>query len=93
MALVSIPIASRTKPPETAARGFKEIQDMINRYAPKSRRDKIAIISGEWGYTSKNKGVSLETQGDFAVRQQISNLLNGVPLSIWSRLEKRRHEP
>jgi hypothetical protein len=77
------PYRQPNKPPETAARGFKEIRDMINRYAPKSRQDKIAIISGEWGYTSKNKGVSLETQGDFAVRQQLSNLLNGVPLSIW----------
>ncbi|HEX4121676.1 MAG TPA: cellulase family glycosylhydrolase [Verrucomicrobiae bacterium] len=77
------PYRQPTKPPETAARGFKEIRDMINRYAPESRRDKIAIISGEWGYSSNRKGVSLETQGDFAVRQQLSNLLNGVPLSIW----------
>jgi hypothetical protein len=27
--------------------------------------------------------VSLETQGAFAARQQLCNLLNGVPLSIW----------
>jgi hypothetical protein len=77
------PYRQPTKPPETAARGFKEIRDMINRYAPESRRGKIAIISGEWGYSSNRKGASLETQADFAVRQQLSNLLNGVPLSVW----------
>ncbi|HEX3719778.1 MAG TPA: cellulase family glycosylhydrolase [Verrucomicrobiae bacterium] len=77
------PYRQPTKPPETAARGFKEIREMINRYAPESRRGKIAIISGEWGYSSNRKGVSLETQADFAVRQQLANLLNGVPLSIW----------
>src|SRR5207249_1326428 len=36
-----------------------------------------------WGYSSHTTGVSLETQAAFAVRHQFSNLLNGVPLSIW----------
>jgi hypothetical protein len=43
----------------------------------------MPILSGEWGYSTHRKGVSLETQADFAVRQQLLNLLNGVPLSIW----------
>ena len=43
----------------------------------------MPILSGEWGYSSHTKGVSLETQAAFAVRQQLSNLLNNVPLSIW----------
>jgi hypothetical protein len=77
------PYRAPTKPPETAARGFKQLREMIDRYAPDSKRGKIPVISGEWGYSSNRKGVSLETQAVFAVRQQLSNLANGVPLSIW----------
>ena len=43
----------------------------------------MPILSGEWGYSTHAHGVSLETQAAYAVRQQLSNLLNGVPLSIW----------
>jgi hypothetical protein len=43
----------------------------------------MPIISGEWGYASHSRGVSLEKQADFIVRQQLANLLQGVPLSIW----------
>ncbi len=56
---------------------------MIDRFAPESKRKAIPILSGEWGYSSNRRGVSLETQAQYAVRQQLSNLLNGVPLSIW----------
>ena len=35
------------------------------------------------GIRPAKRGVSLETQAAFAARQQLSNLLNGVPLSIW----------
>ena len=44
----------------------------------------MPILSGEWGYATHAKGgVSLETQAAFIVRQQLANLLNGIPLSIW----------
>jgi len=44
----------------------------------------MPILSGEWGYATHAKGgVSLETQAAFIARQQLANLLNGVPLSIW----------
>ena len=56
---------------------------MIERYAPTSKKDRIPVLSGEWGYSTHKGGVSLETQAAFAARQQLSNLLNGVPLSIW----------
>ena len=51
--------------------------------APPAKKNRIPIISGEWGYSTHRRGVSLETQAAFAARQQLSNLLNGVPLSIW----------
>jgi hypothetical protein len=56
---------------------------MIERYAPPSKKAQMPILSGEWGYSTWKRGVSLDTQAAFAARQQLSNLLNGVPLSIW----------
>src|SRR5437899_1618961 len=67
--------------PETAAADYKKLRELIEQYAPPSRTQ-MPILSGEWGYSSHTKGVSLETQAAFAVRQQLSNLLNNVPLSI-----------
>ena len=43
----------------------------------------MPILSGEWGYSTWKKGVSLDEQAAYAVRQQLVNLLNNVPLSIW----------
>lgn len=70
-------------PPESAAADFHKLRELIERYAPESRKNKIPILSGEWGYSSFTKGVSLETQAAFAVRQQLFNLLEGVRLSVW----------
>jgi polysaccharide biosynthesis protein PslG len=77
------PYRSPDRPPETAAADYKKLRELIDRYAPALKRGKIPILSGEWGYASNTKGVSLETQAAFAVRQQLSNLLSGIPLSIW----------
>ena len=77
------PYRSPKNPPETAASDYQKLRTLIDRYAPQSRKETIPILSGEWGYSTHNHGVSLETQGAFAARQQLSNLLNGVPLSIW----------
>ncbi len=57
------------------------MRELIAHCAPKGR--KIPILSGEWGYSSYTKGVSLQTQADFIARQQLFNLLSGVPVSIW----------
>lgn len=76
------PYRNPKQPPETAAADYKRLRDLIARYAPPGRKN-MPILSGEWGYSTHRKGVSLETQADFAVRQQLSNLLNNVPLSIW----------
>ena len=73
----------RSKPPETAAEDFQRLRKLIERYASDDAKKRIPIFSGEWGYSSNTKGVSMETQAAFMVRQQLSNLLNGIPLSIW----------
>src|SRR6266542_2669469 len=40
-----------------------------------------------------SKGVSLETQAAFIARQQLSNLLNGVPISIWYDWKNDGNDP
>lgn len=77
------PYRNATKPPETAAADYLKLRELIDRHLPEAKRGKLPILSGEWGYSSHEKGVSLETQAAFAARQQLSNLLNGIPLSIW----------
>ncbi len=69
--------------PETAKADYEKLRTLMDRYAPVARRGHIPVISGEWGYSTCVKGVSLETQAAYLVRQQLANLLNGVPLSIW----------
>ena len=87
------PYRAPNQPPETAAADYKRLRELIDRCAPESKRGKIRILSGEWGYASNTKGVSLETQAAFAVRQQLCNLLNGVPLSIWYDWKNDGHDP
>jgi hypothetical protein len=77
------PYRSYSKAPETAAEDYKKVRALIERYAPNARKRKMPILSGEWGYASHTKGVSLETQAAFLARQQLANLLSGVPISIW----------
>jgi hypothetical protein len=70
--------------PETAAGDYRRLKEMIERYAPASKKGKIVILNGEWGYaTQQNGGLPLETQAAFAARQQLTTLLCGVPVSIW----------
>jgi hypothetical protein len=76
------PYRDYRKPPETAAEDYAKLRVLIQRYAPAGKKN-LPIISGEWGYATHTKGVSLETQAAFIVRQQLANLYAGVPISIW----------
>ena len=77
------PYRKPSKPPETAASDYEKLRELIDRNTPPGRKGRVPILSGEWGYSTCKRGVSLETQAAFAARQQLVNLLNGVPLSIW----------
>jgi hypothetical protein len=77
------PYRNYSKAPETAAEDYRKLRGLIERYAPSEAKKRIPIVSGEWGYASHAKGVTLEKQAAFAVRQQLANLLEGVPISIW----------
>jgi len=68
--------------PETAGADYLRLRGLIERYAPPSKKF-LPIISGEWGYPTHTKGVSLEIQAAFIARMQLANLLNHVPISIW----------
>jgi len=74
------PYRAKNKAPETAASDYEKLRELIAKH---SQGRQIPIISGEWGYSSWSKNVSVETQAAFLVRQQISNLLKGIPISIW----------
>ena len=77
------PYRNPQRPPETAAPDYEKLRALIARYTPAPKPGRIPILSGEWGYSTWKRGVTLETQAAFAARQQLVNLLNGVLLSIW----------
>lgn len=77
------PYRGPQRSPETAAADYQKLRQLIETCLPAAKRGRIPILSGEWGYSTFSRGVSLETQAAFAARQQLVNLLSGVPLSIW----------
>jgi hypothetical protein len=77
------PYRSPKDPPETADADYKRLRELIARYALNPQKKEVPILSGEWGYSTYTKGVSLQAQADFIARQQLSNLYCGVPVSIW----------
>lgn len=87
------PYRNYTRSPETVAPDYAKLQVLMDRYAPAPKQGKIPILSGEWGYATHTKGLSLETQAQFAVRQQLVNLLHNVPLSIWYDLKNDGNDP
>jgi hypothetical protein len=77
------PYRDYKKPPESAGTDYSKLRELIENHAPATKKNQIPILSGEWGYATHTKGLPLETQAAFAARQQLANLLYGVPLSIW----------
>ena len=79
--------------PETAAADYLKLRALIERHAPTPAKRSLPIISGEWGYASHRQGVSPETQAAFLVRQQMANLIAGIPLSIWYDWKNDGNDP
>jgi len=71
----------RGSSPETVADDYRKLRLLIKTYAPQGKE--IPIISGEWGYSTRTTGVDETTQAQYIVRQRLTNIANGVPLSIW----------
>jgi hypothetical protein len=86
------PYRQARRPPETAFADYTRLRGLIERYAPPAKKN-LPIVSGEWGYPTHNRGVSLETQAAFLARQQLGNLWQGVPLSIWYDWKNDGNDP
>ena len=71
----------RSQPPETAASDYQRLRALIARYASPGKNS-IPIVSSEWGYPIIEK-LPQTYQAAFFVREYLTNVINGVPLSIW----------
>src|SRR5215472_953238 len=71
----------RSQPPETAASDYQRLRALIARYASPGKNN-IPIVSSEWGYPVLEK-FPQAYQAAFFVREFLTNIINGVPLSIW----------
>lgn len=71
----------RQKNPETVGEEYRKLRELIARYVPIGKS--IAILSGEWGYSSGWKNFDEERQGKYLPREFLTNLYNEVPISIW----------
>jgi hypothetical protein len=76
------PYRDYSRSPETAGIDYQRLHELIDHYAP-DEKNKIPIISSEWGYSSATRGLSTETQAAYIVRMQLVNLLYNIPVSIW----------
>lgn len=74
----------RQTDPETAAMEYAHVREMIDRYLITSGSARsIRIISGEWGYSSAWRGMDEQKQAAMLARTFLTNIANGVSLSIW----------
>ncbi len=73
----------RQRIPESVTPLYAQLRSMIARYAPKGK--KIPILSGEWGYPSIPSwwGMTERLQAVMLAREWLTNLSNGIPISIW----------
>lgn len=73
----------RQRAPESTATEYAELRKLIATYAPKGKS--IPIIAGEWGYPSTWlwPGMSNTLQANLLAREFLSDLAEGIPLTIW----------
>jgi hypothetical protein len=67
--------------PETVAMEYARLREMIDKAGSESRN--LKIISSEWGYSSVWPRMNEERQAMMLARAFLTNLANGIPLSIW----------
>ena len=79
----------RRSDPETAAADYCRLRELIKKYASVrngsgvSESRNIQIISSEWGYSSVWRGLNEDKQGELLARAWLTNVANGISLSIW----------
>ena len=70
----------RGEAPDTVSGDWARLREMVRAAHP---THPVALISGEWGYSTPDRGLSEEVQAAYAVRQYLCDLASGVDLSIW----------
>ncbi len=74
----------RQRNPELAANEYAYLRRLISDYAARQKlTNAVPIISGEWGYSAVWRKMSEEKQATFVARMMLTNLANGIPVSIW----------
>ena len=86
------PYRNYKKGPETAVEDYSKLRALIEKHVPANKKN-LPIVSGECGYSTFSKGISVEKQAAFVVRQQLANLLNNVPISIWDHWKNDGENP
>jgi hypothetical protein len=71
----------RRSDPESAAEDYCRLREMIQMYAPPGKA--IPIISSEWGYSDVWRSLNEEKQAQMLTRAWLTNVGNGISLSIW----------
>ena len=69
--------------PEIVSDEYCLLRETIARYRPAPNGRAMPIISGEWGYSSVWRGMNEQIQGELLARQFLTNVANGIPISIW----------
>ena len=69
--------------PESVADEYCVLRQTIARYRPSPTSREMPIVSGEWGYSSVWRGMNEQIQGELLARQFLTNIANGIPISIW----------
>ena len=73
----------RQRDPESVAQELHTLQSVIVAFCPPGKP--VPVIAGEWGYSStwNWKGMDEAKQGKLLPREFLSNLAEGVPLTVW----------
>jgi hypothetical protein len=73
----------RQRIPESVIRPYYAVDWLIRKYAPSGKR--VPIVAGEWGYPSIASwfNMSDEGQAKMLAREFLTNIMEGVPITIW----------
>jgi hypothetical protein len=71
----------RRSDPGTVAGDYTRLRELIAKYAPKGKT--VPIVSGEWGYSTSWKGFDDAKQAEYLRKEFLTNMANGIPISIW----------
>jgi hypothetical protein len=67
--------------PETVAVDYARLREMIDKSG--AGGNQLKLISSEWGYSSAWPKMNEDQQAIMLARQFLTNLANGIPVSIW----------